>query len=224
MTVFEDVFVPDERVFLDGEVDFSGTLVERFASYHRQSYGGCKVGVGDALIGATALIAQMNGVAGASHIKDKIVEMIHLNETIFSCGIACSATGEATAAGNYLVNLLLANVCKLNVTRFPYELARLATDVAGGLLGTMPSAADLNDPVAGPYIKKYLAANPDFPVVDRMKVLRLIENLVAGAGAVGYLIESMHGAGPPTAQRIMIGRQADLEQKVARVKNMLGLV
>ncbi len=223
MTVFEDVFVPRERVFLDGEVDFSGVLVERFASYHRQSYGGCKVGVGDALIGATALIAQMNGVAGASHIKDKIVEMIHLNETIYSCGIACSATGERTPSGNYLVNLLLANVCKLNVTRFPYELARLATDVAGGLLGTMPSAADLNDPEAGPYIRKYLAASPDFDVVDRMKVLRLIENLVAGAGAVGYLIESMHGAGPPTAQRIMISRQAGLERKVQSVKNLLAI-
>ena len=223
MTVFEDVFVPHERVFLDGEVDFSGILVERFASYHRQSYGGCKVGVGDALIGATALIAQMNGVAGASHIKDKIVEMIHLNETIFSCGLACSYEGQATASGNYLVNLLLANVCKLNVTRFPYELARLATDVAGGLLGTMPSAADLNDPVAGPYIKKYLAANPDYPVVDRMKVLRLIENLVVGAGAVGYLVESMHGAGPPTAQRIMISRQAGLEQKIGKVKNLLAI-
>ncbi|MCB2227743.1 MAG: 4-hydroxybutyryl-CoA dehydratase [Desulfarculaceae bacterium] len=221
MTVFEDVFVPDERVFLDGEVDFSGILVERFASYHRQSYGGCKVGVGDALIGATALIAQMNGVAKASHIKEKIVEMIHLNETIYSCGLACSHEGQATASGNYLVNLLLANVCKLNVTRFPYELARLATDVAGGLLGTLPSAADLNDPVAGPYIQKYLAANPDYPVVDRMKVLRLIENLVAGAGAVGYLIESMHGAGPPTAQRIMISRQAGLEDKVQRVKDLL---
>jgi len=223
MTVFEDVFVPNERVFLDGEVDFSGILVERFASYHRQSYGGCKVGVGDALIGATALIAQMNGVAAASHIKDKIVEMIHLNETIYSCGIACSAMGQATPSGNYLVNLLLANVCKLNVTRFPYELARLATDVAGGLLGTMPSAADLNDPEAGPYIRKYLAANPDYEVVDRMKVLRLIENLTAGAGAVGYLIESMHGAGPPTAQRIMIGRQAGLEEKIEDVKRLLSI-
>ena len=118
----------------------------------------------------------------------------------------------------------MANVCKLNVTRFPYELARLATDVAGGLLGTMPSAADLNDPVAGPYIKKYLAANPDYPVVDRMKVLRLIENLVAGAGAVGYLIESMHGAGPPTAQRIMISRQAGLEQKMESIKRMLSIM
>ena len=223
MTVFEDVFVPSERIFMDGEIDFSGKLVERFASYHRQSYGGCKVGVGDALIGATALISRMNGVAGASHIRDKIVEMIHLNETLYACGIACSAAGQATPSGVYLVDLLLANVCKLNVTRFPYELARLATDIAGGLLGTMPAEADLSDPVAGPYIKKYLAANPDYGVVDRMKVLRLIENLTAGAGAVGYLVESMHGAGPPTAQRIMIGRQADVEGKVERVKRMLDI-
>ncbi|MGD9238656.1 MAG: 4-hydroxyphenylacetate 3-hydroxylase N-terminal domain-containing protein [Desulfobacterales bacterium] len=223
MTVFDDVFVPNERVFMAGEVDFSGILVERFASYHRQSYGGCKAGVGDVLIGATALIAKMNGVDKASHINDKLVEMIHLNETIYACGIACSATGEQTAAGNFQVNMLLANVCKLNVTRFPYELSRLATDVAGGLLGTMPSAADLEDPLAGKYIRKYLAANPEYETVDRMKVLRLIENLVAGAGAVGYLIESMHGAGPPTAQRIMIRRQANIDEKIDKVKVFLGI-
>jgi 4-hydroxybutyryl-CoA dehydratase/vinylacetyl-CoA-Delta-isomerase len=221
MTVFEDLFVPDERIFLCGEIDQSGTLVERFAGYHRQSYGGCKVGVGDVLIGAAALIARMNGVERASHIRDKIVEMIHLNETMFACGIACSAMGHETMAGNYEIDMLLANVCKLNVTRFPYELARLATDIAGGLLGTLPSAKDLEDPVAGPYIKKYLAAANGVETVDRMKVLRLIENLVAGAGSVAYLIESMHGAGPPTAQRIMISRQADLERKINLVKSIL---
>jgi 4-hydroxybutyryl-CoA dehydratase/vinylacetyl-CoA-Delta-isomerase len=223
MTVFDDVFVPAERVFLDGEVEFSGQLVERFAAYHRQSYGGCKVGVGDVLIGATALISRMNGVEKASHIRDKIVEMIHLNETMYACGVACSALGAATPAGNWQIDLLLANVTKLNVTRFPFELARLATDVAGGLLGTMPSARDLDDPVAGPYIRKYLAAAPGVEVVDRMKVLRLIENLVAGAGSVAYLIESMHGAGPPTAQRIMIGRQAGLEDKMRLVEELLDL-
>jgi 4-hydroxybutyryl-CoA dehydratase/vinylacetyl-CoA-Delta-isomerase len=223
MTVFDDVFVPEDRIFLEGQVDFAGTLVERFASYHRQSYGGCKVGVGDVLIGATALIARMNGVDSASHVKEKIVDMIHLNETLYSCGLACSSQGWRTPAGNYQVDLLLANVCKLNVTRFPYEIARLATDVAGGLLGTMPSAGDLNDAEAGPYIMKYLAANPDYQVVDRIKVLRLIENLTAGAGAVGYLIESMHGAGPPAAQRIMIGRQAGLEEKIHGVMTLLSI-
>ena len=223
LTVFEDVFVPRERIFLDGELDHSGPLVERFAAYHRQSYGGCKVGVGDVLIGATALIAEMNGVARASHVRDKIVEMIHLNETLFACGIACSARGQPVAAGNYLVDLLLANVCKLNVTRFPYEMARLATDVAGGLLGTLPAACELDDPVTGPYIRKYLAAAEGVEPLDRMKILRLIENLVAGAGAVAYLIESMHGAGSPMAQRIMIGRQGDLESKMKLVKALLGL-
>jgi 4-hydroxybutyryl-CoA dehydratase/vinylacetyl-CoA-Delta-isomerase len=223
MTVFEDVFVPEERIFLNGEVDFSGPLVERFAAYHRQSYGGCKVGVGDILIGATALIARMNGVDRASHIRDKIVEMIHLNETMYACGIACSAMGHPTAAGNYQIDMLLANVCKLNVTRFPYELARLATDVAGGLLGTLPSAKDLEDQVSGSYIRKYLAAADDVPTVDRIKVLRFIENLVAGAGSVAYLIESMHGAGPPTAQRTMTGRQGALEGKIEKVKQLLDL-
>ena len=223
MTVFEDVFVPEERIFLNGEVDLSGRLVERFAAYHRQSYGGCKVGVGDILIGATALIARMNGVENASHIRDKIVEMIHLNETLFSCGIACSALGHRTKAGNYEVDLLLANVCKLNITRFPFELARLATDIAGGLLGTMPSAQDMDDPIAGPYIKKYLAAAKGVDVVDRVKVLRLIENLVVGAGAVAYLIESVHGAGSPMAQRIMIGRQGEIENKINRVKSLLNI-
>jgi 4-hydroxybutyryl-CoA dehydratase/vinylacetyl-CoA-Delta-isomerase len=223
LTVFEDVFVPNERIFQNGETDQSGKLVERFAAYHRQSYGGCKVGVGDVLIGAAALIARMNGVAGASHIRDKIVEMIHLNETLFACGIACSTLGHPTAAGNYEVDLLLANVCKLNVTRFPYEIARLATDIAGGLLGTLPSAKDLDDPLVGPYIQKYLAAADGVDAVDRVKVLRLIENLVAGAGSVAYLIESMHGAGSPMAQRIMLARQGDLDGKIALAKRLLNI-
>jgi 4-hydroxybutyryl-CoA dehydratase/vinylacetyl-CoA-Delta-isomerase len=142
---------------------------------------------------------------------------------LFACGIACSAQGHPTLAGNYEVDLLLANVCKLNVTRSPYEIARLATDVAGGLLGTLPSAHDVQDPIVGPYIKKYLAAVQGVEVMDRLKVLRLIENLVAGAGAVAYLIESMHGAGSPMAQRIMIGRQGHLESKIERVKRLLDI-
>jgi 4-hydroxybutyryl-CoA dehydratase/vinylacetyl-CoA-Delta-isomerase len=222
LTIFDEVFVPTERIFLDGETDHSGPLVEQFAAYHRQSYGGCKVGVGDVLIGATALIARMNGVDRASHVRDKIVEMVHLNETLFACGVACSARGGPAAAGNYAVDGLLANVCKLNVTRFPYEMARLATDVAGGLLGTLPAARELEDAELGPYIRKYLSAAAGADPVERIKVLRLIENLVVGAGAVAYLIESMHGAGSPMAQRIMIGRQAHLEEKIALAKRLLG--
>lgn len=142
--IFEDTFVPYKNVYMLGEIDFTGMLVERFAGYHRQSYGGCKVGNGDVLIGASQTAAECNGCAKASHIKDKIIEMIHLNETLFSCGIACSCEGSPTRAGNYQIDMLLANVCKQNVTRLPYEIARLAQDIAGGLMVTMPSDADFH--------------------------------------------------------------------------------
>ncbi|WP_123052866.1 4-hydroxyphenylacetate 3-hydroxylase family protein [Clostridium sp. JN-1] len=218
LTVFDDVFVPNDRIFLNGETEFAGMLVERFAGYHRQSYGGCKVGVGDVLIGAAALAADYNGVAKASHIKDKLIEMMHLNETLYACGIACSAEGYPTKAGNYQIDLLLANVCKQNVTRFPYEIVRLAEDIAGGLMVTMPSEKDYHNPVTGKYVEKYLVGVASVPVEDRMKILRLIENMCLGTAAVGYRTESMHGAGSPQAQRIMISRQGNLGQKKALAK------
>jgi 4-hydroxybutyryl-CoA dehydratase/vinylacetyl-CoA-Delta-isomerase len=224
LTVFDNVFVPNDRIFLNGEAEYAGMLVERFAGYHRQSYGGCKVGVGDVLIGAAALAADYNGVPRASHIKDKLIEMMHLNETLYACGIACSSEGYPTKAGNYQIDLLLANVCKQNVTRFPYEIVRLAEDIAGGLMVTMPSEKDYKSPEVGKYVEKYLVGTASVPVENRMKVLRLIENLSLGTAAVGYRTESMHGAGSPQAQRIMISRQGNLGQKkllakaIARIK------
>jgi 4-hydroxybutyryl-CoA dehydratase/vinylacetyl-CoA-Delta-isomerase len=223
LTIFEDVFVPNDRIFLNGEVEFSGMLVERFAGYHRQSYGGCKVGVGDVLIGAAALASDYNGANKASHIKDKLIEMTHLNETLYSCGIACSCEGCATRSGNYQIDLLLANVCKQNITRFPYEIARLAEDIAGGLMVTMPSEKDLKDSKIGPYIEKYLKGVANVSTENRLRILRLIENITLGSAAVGYRTESMHGAGSPQAQRIMISRQSNLEQKKKFAKNIANI-
>lgn len=220
LVIFDDVFVPNDRVFMCKEYDFAGMMVERFAGYHRQSYGGCKVGVGDVLIGAAALAADYNGVPKANHIKDKIIEMMHLNETLYSCGIACSAEGQPTLAGNYQIDLLLANVCKQNVTRYPYEIARLAEDIAGGLMVTMPSAQDYNDPEIGKYVKKYLQGATGKDTENRMRILRLIENITLGTAAVGYRTESMHGAGSPQAQRIMIARQGNLDNKKELAKQI----
>jgi 4-hydroxybutyryl-CoA dehydratase / vinylacetyl-CoA-Delta-isomerase len=223
LVIFENVFIPAERVFMCGEYNYTGALVERFAGYHRQSYGGCKTGVGDVLIGAAALAADYNGAAKASHIKDKLIEMVHLNETLYSCGIACSSQGSPTASGTYLIDMLLANVCKQNVTRFPYEIARLAEDIAGGIMVTLPSEKDFNHPEIGKYIEKYYQAAPGVPTEHRMRIMRLIENITLGTAAVGYRTESMHGAGSPQAQRIMIGRQADLESKKNFARAIAGI-
>jgi 4-hydroxybutyryl-CoA dehydratase/vinylacetyl-CoA-Delta-isomerase len=223
LMVFDHVFIPWENVFMCGEYEFSGALVERFAGYHRQSYGGCKVGVGDVLIGATALAADYNGANKASHVKDKLIEMMHLNETLYACGIACSAEGHKTASGNYIIDLLLANVCKQNVTRFPYEIARLAEDIAGGLMVTMPSEKDLRSPEIGKIVEKYFRGVASVSTENRMRILRLIENITLGTAAVGYRTESMHGAGSPQAQRIMIARQGNIEQKKELAKVIAGI-
>ncbi|MFN3534098.1 MAG: 4-hydroxyphenylacetate 3-hydroxylase family protein [Desulfatiglandales bacterium] len=223
LIVFDDVFVPWERVFMFREYEYSGGLVERFAAYHRHSYS-CKVGVGDVLIGAAALIAEYNGVDKAHHIREKIVEMNSLNETLFCGAIACAAKGHREASGTYIVDTLLANVHKQNVTRFPYEIARLAQDIAGGLMGTMPSEEDFRSEEVGHWIQKYLKGKSGVPTEERLRVLRLIESLTLGSAAVGYLVESMHGAGSPQAQRIMIQRAVNMEEKKESAKRLCGIV
>ena len=197
-------------------------LVERFTAFHRRSYV-CKSGVGDVLIGAAATAAEYNGVERASHIRDKLVEMTHLNETIYATGIASSYQSRATASGAYLCDELLANVCKQHVTRITYEMARLAQDLAGGLLVTLPSEADYRSEEIGGLLDKYLKGVEQVPTEDRMRILRLIENLTLGRNAVGYLTESLHGAGSPQAQRIQIQRQMDLEFKQGLAKKLAGI-
>ena len=218
MIIFENVFIPTEHVFLDGEFEFASTLVERFTCYHRRSYV-CKTGVGDVLIGAAATIADYNGVERASHIRDKLVEMTHLNETIYGTGIAASHQGVAMKSGAYVPDEMLANVCKHHVTRFPYEIGRLAQDIAGGLMVTLPSERELRHETVGPLIEKYLKGRPEISTEDRIRILRLVENMTLGRNAVGYLTESMHGAGSPQAQRIQIARtmQLDFKKELAKV-------
>ena len=219
MVIFDRVFIPNEMIFMDGEYEFASMLVERFTCYHRRSYV-CKTGLGDVLIGAAAAIAEYNGVPKVSHIKDKIIEMTHLNESIYAAGIASSYQSHKMKSGVFLNDDMLANVCKHNVTRLPYELARLAQDIAGGILVTLPSEAEFRSAETGPLLKKYLKGKSGIEVENRMRILRLIENMTMGRNAVGYLTESMHGAGSPQAQRIQIARQMQLGYKKQLAKNL----
>lgn len=231
LVVLDDVFIPNEYIFMNGENEFAGMMVERFAGYHRQSYGGCKVGVGDVLIGAAALVAEYNGTEKASHIRDKLIEMTHLNETLYCCGVACSCEGAPTRAGNYQIDLLLANVCKQNITRLPYEIVRLAEDIAGGLMVTMPSETDFksdttvgkNGETIADICNKFFAAREGVSTEERQRIMRFLENMCLGSAAVGYRTESMHGAGSPQAQRIMIARQGNIQGKKEFAKLIAGI-
>ena len=223
MVIFDNVFIPNEYIFMNGEYDFASMLVERFTTYHRRSYV-CKSGVGDVLIGAAATIAEYNGVEEVSHIKDKLVEMNKLNETIYATGIASSLQGSSTKSGNFINDDLLANVCKQHVTKETYEIGRIAQDLAGGLVGSMPSGIDFNEGTMSEDLKKYLKGKKDINSEDRVKILRLIENMTLGRNAVAYLTESLHGAGSPQAQRVQIRRKVNIEEKKDFAKKLSGII
>jgi 4-hydroxybutyryl-CoA dehydratase / vinylacetyl-CoA-Delta-isomerase len=216
---FEDVFVPNEHIFLNGETEFTMPIVYRFAAHHRANYGACKTGLMDVLTGAVSYLTQVQGTSRASHVRDKVTEMVHLSETLYSSSIACAAEGWPTESGAYMVDTMLANVCKQNVTRFHFEVARLALDLAGGFIATMPSQHDLENEEVGHLVEKYFSGVAGIPTLHRMKIVRLIEAMTSGTA----LAESMHGAGSPQAQRVMILRESKLDEKMKLAKALIGI-
>ncbi|KXB09018.1 4-hydroxybutyryl-CoA dehydratase [candidate division MSBL1 archaeon SCGC-AAA385M11] len=219
LVLFHNVFIPWERVFMAGEHEFAAQLVETFAGHHRANYGGCKVGLADVVIGASQWVTEAHGIAKASHIVDKLTEMVSLAETCWSCSLACSYEGQKTRSGAFNINPLLANVTKLNITRMVYEWMRIAHDIAGGKIITLPSEMDVNNPELKDMIKESFEGKEGVEVDDIFKMLRLIENMSVGAG----LPEAMHGAGSPAAQKLMIARRSNIEQKRKCAETVCGI-
>jgi 4-hydroxybutyryl-CoA dehydratase/vinylacetyl-CoA-Delta-isomerase len=214
---FDDVFVPNERVFLDGHLEASATLLQAFAGFHRASYGGCKPGNFDVLIGATAALTEESGVRDRPGVRDKLVEMVHLSETISGLGMAASHKSTRHASGVWQVDPMLANVCKQSVTRLPYEIGRIAEDLAGGLMATLPALEAFEHPRLQGIMNNIAVSK------TRARLLRLVEFMTYGAGALPLRLECMHGAGSPAAQRISIERTADWAGYVSAARKLAGL-
>ena len=210
MIVFDDVFVPNDRVFMDGETAFVADMVTNFATWHRANYGGCKGGNADVLIGATAKMTRILGTDKNAVVRDKLVEMIHMNETTYASAIGASAMGHQLPCGSFMVNPMMANTVKQNITRNIYQIGRLAHDLAGGFLATMPDQKSFENPEIAGFVRKYHTANPDYSVEDRVRMGRYIENMTS----VTTMVEAMHGAGSPQAQRIVMLGLAGIEQKI----------
>jgi 4-hydroxybutyryl-CoA dehydratase/vinylacetyl-CoA-Delta-isomerase len=164
------------------------------------------------LVGACAALTEYNGVANASHIRDKIVEMIHLAETLYSGSIACSYEGHAKASGAWESDILLANCVKQNTTQLVYEICRLAHDMSGGLLVTLPSEKDYRHPKVCKYIDKYLKGVPGVPTEHRLQIFRLIESISGGTA----LVRLRHSG-------CNIFRQADLPYEIKLAKKIAGI-
>jgi 4-hydroxybutyryl-CoA dehydratase / vinylacetyl-CoA-Delta-isomerase len=218
--IFNDVLVPWERVFLCGEVEFAGELVNRFSAYHRQSHGGCKSGKIDAMIGAAQVISEYSGTNKMSHIREKTVDMIYRAETLYGCCLAASYEGKREASGTYFVNPVLANASKIHEGKEMAEVGRLLVDIAGGFVADLPSDRDFQNPEIGSLLQKYLKGVGSVPTQSRIKMLRLIEKLVMESADT---ISDIHGGGSPAAHRVTILREFGIESKKTSAKRLAGI-
>jgi 4-hydroxybutyryl-CoA dehydratase / vinylacetyl-CoA-Delta-isomerase len=216
--LFEDVFVPHERVFMCGEYAYCIKAVMNFIAPYRAAIGGCVAGQGDVMVGAAALMARANGLS-EKVFREKLTQMAINNETTFGMGIAAGVLGTKHPSGVWIPNALLSNVNKVHVATLPYETKRIAQDIAGGIAetGCLPSCKDLNDPRYGKLLKKYLQANCSGET--RAKIARLIEWLTIGSGVPGC----MHGGGSPDGAKLVINATSDIAHNIELAKRLANI-
>ncbi len=220
MVIFEDVFVPWERVFLYGEYEYAGNMVRNFGNYHRHSHGGCKCGVGDVLIGAAAAAADYNGLPNVSHINNKLAEMLKVTEAIYGCSIAASVESVETPSGIYNVDPVLSNTSKLYEGKELAEVIRMMVEIAGGMVADVPSEKDFADAKIGPLLEKYLKGAEGVSTQDRIRMFRLIEKLAFESRDI---VSNIHGAGSPETHRMTILRNSDIEAKKKLARKLAGI-
>lgn len=219
MIVFDNVFVPWERVFICGEIEFFTSFSERLYRAHTPNCGGCKVGLADLIIGAAYLIMEYTGLQDFPHIQDNIVDMVRSIEMSHACCIAAVVKGreEPVGSGVYLPDRIFGSVGKINASSSFWEMMRLATDIAGGLVSTMPSEKELQNPDTKEYIKKYLKCNAS--AEKRMRITKFMQHWVAGL----YGVIALHGGGSPFAHRQMLYGSIDFGAKKKLAKDLAGI-
>ena len=218
--IFNDVFIPNDRIFLNGETEFAVDYVVKFSSFHRQSHGGCKAGKIDCLIGTAMTLMDYNGTAKVGHHKQKVIDMIHRAETLYGCCLASSYEGKEQPSGAYFIDTVLANASKIHEGKEMAEAARLMIDVVGGFVADLPSDRDFENPEIGHLVKKYMKGAEGVPVEKRIKMFRLAEKLALESADT---ISDIHGGGSPEAHRVTILRETDVEQKKTAAKRLAGI-
>lgn len=223
VVLFDNVFVPHDRVFLDGETDMAGPLTQIYANHHRHSCIGARAGFGDLLIGAGALMIEANGLDAErhTHLQDDMVELIKIVEGFFATGVAASTYGLADAAGNYMPEPIFSNIGKLLLATQIYDMHRLAHTVSGGLIVALPKPEEDHNPATAASLQEVLQGNANIPVQQRMQTARLLEDLTASHQGGWYSVISLHGGGSPAAMKREIWRQYPVAEKREIVQQLI---
>jgi 4-hydroxyphenylacetate 3-monooxygenase/4-hydroxybutyryl-CoA dehydratase/vinylacetyl-CoA-Delta-isomerase len=223
VVVFDDVFVPWDRVFMCGEWEFSGRLALTFAGFHRHSYCGCKPAVTDIILGTSALVAEYNGVGNAPHIVDQLTELMIIAELVYASGIAAAAKAKKTSSGIYTPEFIYSNTGRYLAGVNIYHEYDILVSIAGGLPSTLPPEEDWLNPETGPDLEKYISRKPGISSEKLHRIYRFISDYSCSAMGGWAQYAGVHGGGSPVMEKIGIRAQYDLESKKKIAKYLAGI-
>jgi aromatic ring hydroxylase len=222
LTLFDDVFVPWERVFLCGEWQLAGELARRFVEFHRFTAISYKLPLVDALVGAALLAARVNGTSAASHVRDKLAWLISYAETLRA--LTHHAAERSTIIDAVAVpHTLLVNVAKLQFAHGLHGAFRAVQDIAGGLLVTYPAPEDLDHPKYGPAVRRYLSGAGGVDGAERLRVINLISDLTTGEFGGYQAVLAVHAEGSIEAEKITILAHYPQEPAIQYARWLAGL-
>ncbi|HEY47748.1 MAG TPA: aromatic ring hydroxylase [Anaerolineae bacterium] len=223
LTIFDDVFVPWERVFMCGEQEFGGPLALLFALYHRHSYTGCKPATSDVLMGMAALVAEYNGIEDEKHVQQKLADMISVAELVYAAGIAAAVKGQQAPSGTYVPEVIYSNVGRRHAGENIYHEFEIVADLAGGLSATLPLEGDFLSEETGPLLAKYMMRNPNISAEDQHRCFRMISDVICSSMGGVSQIAGLHGGGSPVMETITVLRNYNLEAKKRIAKDLAGI-
>ena len=223
LVIFDDTFVPWDRVFMCGEYEFGGRMALTFATCHRHSYCGCKPAVEDVIMGLIALTAEYYGVEGKSHIRDKLAHLAGIAELIYAAGIAAAVESKKSSSGTQVPNAIYANVGRRLAGENTYDSWGMVADVAGGFPVTMPFEEDYYDRKMGPFIRKYTMRNPRVSAENIHRLQRTLSDYLASSWAGVWQVADVHGGGSPAMETSAILNALDFEDRKRIVKRLAGI-
>ncbi len=223
ITIFDDVFVPWERVFLAGEYDFAGTLALGFVEYHRFTAVSYKLPLVDALVGSALLMAEMNGITRAAHVRDKLTWLISYAETIRALVESAALRGKADDQGIFAPDALTTNMAKWHFAHNYHEALQHVQDIAGGMLVTGPGVEDFANPETGDLLRKYLVGKAGYDGEQRTRAMNMVSDLTTGDFGGYHTVLAIHAEGSLEAEKLMISRAYDSRRTLQYAKELAGL-
>jgi 4-hydroxyphenylacetate 3-monooxygenase/4-hydroxybutyryl-CoA dehydratase/vinylacetyl-CoA-Delta-isomerase len=226
--IFDDVFVPKERVFLNGHGDprqtpYAGFLALMFAHYHRHSYTGCKPAVSEVIGSAAALVAEYNGIEKTSHAKDKISHIIGTAELVFAAGESSAKHSEKAPSGTQVPDEILTNAGRRLAGEMIYEEYKILADLSGGIIATLPFEETFYHDEVGELAMKYLKRNPKIKPENMLRCFKGIENLGVSDLAGVMQVAGLHGGGSPQMETITMMMRYDTEKLKDIAKYLFGI-